>query len=90
MIIAKKVTKKHFNKNLVMFAENEIKFQSSNKCEIYNKLLVAEDNKVRNYCHITGKHRGSAQWSCNINLKLTKKVSVIFHNLKAFLIMQNW
>ena len=27
-----KVTKKHFNKILVMFERNEQKFQSSNKC----------------------------------------------------------
>ena len=40
---------------------------------------------------MTRKYRGCAHWSCNINLKLTKKVSVIFHNLKGYdshLIMQ--
>ena len=30
------------------------------------------------------KFRGTAHWSCNINLKLTKKVSVIFHNLRGY------
>ena len=42
------------------------------------------DNKVRNHCHATGKYRGSAHWSCNINLKLTKKVPIIFYNLKGY------
>ena len=42
------------------------------------------DDKVRDHCHITGKYRGAAHWSCNINLKLTKKIPVIFHNLKGF------
>ena len=79
----KKVVKKHFNKNLVMSAEDEERFQSSNKCWICNKLFVAEDNKVRDHCHITGKYRGSVHCSCNISLKLTKKVLVIFHNLKG-------
>ena len=40
---------------------------------------------------MTRKYGGCAHWSCNINLKLTKKVSVIFHNLKGYdshLIMQ--
>ena len=27
---------------------------------------------------------GAAHWSCNINVKLTKKISLIFHNLKGY------
>ena len=37
------------------------------------KLISLDDNKVRDHCHITGKYRGAAHWSCNINLKLVKK-----------------
>ena len=75
--------KKHFNKNLVMPEKDEQRFQSSNKCWIW-KLFDVGDNEVRDHCHVTGKYRGSAHWSCNNNnLKLTKKVSLIFHNLKG-------
>ena len=55
------------------------------------KLFDAGDNKVRNHCHVTGKYIGSAHCSCNINLGLTKKIPVIFHNLRGYdshLIMQ--
>ena len=62
-----------------MSEEDEKRFQSSNKYWIYNKLFAAEDNKVRDHDHVTGKYKGSAHWSCNV--KLTKKVPVIFHNL---------
>ena len=48
------------------------------------KSFRVRDHKVRDHFHITGKCRGSAHWSCNINLKLTKKVPVIFHNLKCY------
>ena len=51
----KTVMKKHFDQNLVISAENEERFQSSNKCRICNKLFDVGDNKVRDHCHITGK-----------------------------------
>ena len=82
---------KHFNKNLVMSVEDEKRFESSSKCWMCNKLFAAEDNRVGNHDHITGKYRGSAHGSNDFNLKLTKKVLVIFHNLKGYdshLIMQ--
>ena len=47
-------------------------------------MIKNSDNKVRDHCHISGKYRGAAHWSCNINLKITKKVPVIFHNLKGY------
>ena len=76
--------KKRFNKNLIMSAEEEERFQLSNNCWICDKLFDAGDDKVRDHCHITGKYRGAAHWSCNINLELTKKIPVIFHNLRGY------
>ena len=89
----KKIIKKHFNKNLLMFVEDERNFKSSNKCCIFNKLFASGDNKVRIHDHVTGKYRSSVYWNCNINLKLAKKVPVIFHNFKDYdshLIMQEF
>ena len=72
MVIVKKMMKKHFNKhfNLIMSAEKEEKFQLSNNCWICDKLFDVGD-----HCHIIGKYRGAAHWSCNANLKLSKKNS---------------
>ena len=71
--------------------KDEQRFQSSNKCLLCDKLFNAGENKVRDHCHVARKYRDSAHWSCNINLKLTKKVPVIIHNLRGYgshLIMQ--
>ena len=75
------VIKNRFNKNLVMTAEQV--FQKCNICWVCGKLIDLDD-KARDHCHITGKYRGSSHWSCDINLKISKKVPVIFHNLKGY------
>ena len=64
--------------------EEEERFQISNSCWICDKSFDVGDDKVRDHCHITGKYRGAAHWSCNVNLKLSKKVPVIFHNLRGY------
>ena len=46
--------------------------------------MIENDNKVRDHCYITGKYRGAAHWSCNINLKTSKKLVMIFHNLRGY------
>ena len=38
-----------------MSAEEEERPQSSNKCQICNKLFDVRDNKVRDHDHVTGK-----------------------------------
>ena len=67
-----------------MNEEEEYLFQQSNNCWICKKLIDNDDEKVRDHCHITGKFRGAARRICNVNFQLTKKVPVIFHNLKGY------
>ena len=70
-----KIMKKPFNNNLIMTEKEEENFRLSNKYWICEKLV--EDEKVRDHSQITGKYRGAAHWSCNVNLKLTKKIFII-------------
>ena len=67
-----------------MSEEEEHLFQQSNTFWICKKRIDNEDEKVRDYCHITTKFRGAARWDCNINFQLTKRIPVIFHNLKGY------
>ena len=39
---------------------------------------------VRDHCDINSDFRGAAHCSCNINLQLTKKIPVTFHNLRGY------
>ena len=75
---------KEFEYYWKLMKKKEEQFQSSNICWICEKLIDDDDEKVRNHCHVTGKFKGAAHWSCNINLQLTKYVPLIFHNLRGY------
>jgi hypothetical protein len=45
---------------------------------------LASDITVRDHGHITGKYRGAAHNSCNLNCKLPKFYPVILHNLSGY------
>ena len=86
--------RKKFNKPLKMTDDDELCFKRMNKCHICNKKYTDKDVRVRDYCHVTGKFRGSAHQECNLKLKITSesiKIPVVFHNLRGYdshLIMQ--
>ena len=67
-----------------MSEEEEHLFQQSNSWWICKKLIDHDNGKVRDHCHITGKFRCAVHWSCNINFQLTKKVPLIFYNLRGY------
>ena len=58
----RKIMRKHFNKNLIMSAEEKERFEMTNICWICNGLIENTDNKVRDHCHITGKYRGATHY----------------------------
>ena len=80
----KNIMKKNFNKNLIMTEEEGYLFQQSSSCWICGRIINDDDDKVRDHCHATGKFRRAAHWNCNIKFQLTKRISVIFHNLKGY------
>ena len=71
-----------FNKTRIFLCLQ--KFQLSNIYWICDGLFDIADEKIRDHCHVTGRYRGATHWSCNANCNMTKKVSVIFDNLKDY------
>ena len=69
---------------MIMSEKEEHLFQQSSSCWICKKLIHNDEENVRDHCHVTVKFRGAAHWDCNINYQLTKKVPVIFHNLRGY------
>ena len=50
------VMKKHFNKELAMTRKDGEDFKNSTECWICDNSYVDGDVKVRDDCHVTGKH----------------------------------
>ena len=74
--------REYFNKDLIITNEDEEIYQNSQLCWICKEELNMD--KVRDYCHITSKFRGASHNKCNLNLRLPKKVPIIFHNLQGY------
>ena len=51
---------------------------------ICKKIINDDNEKVRDHRHITSKFRGATHQVCNLNFQLTKRIPVIFHNLKGY------
>ena len=67
-----------------MTKEEETLFQKSRNCWICEKFINNDEEKVRDHCHTTVKFRCAAYRNCNVNSQPTKKVPVIFHNLRGY------
>ena len=58
--------------------------KNSTKCSICDNDYIDNDVNVMDHCHIIIKYRGSVHKDCNINVKLNRKIPVVFHNLKSY------
>ena len=77
----------------MIFGPNESKqFNEATKCWICNEEFddtadekgYRKNEKVKDHCHYTGRFRGAAHNSCNLNYKKPKFIPVVFHNLSGY------
>ena len=66
----------------MMTNEEEEIYENSRICWICKQELNTD--KVRYNCHVLGKFRGASHSKCNVNLRLSKKLPIIFHNLQGY------
>ena len=69
---------------MIILKKKNIYFNKVTVVRYVKKLIDNDEEKVRDHYHVTGKFRGAAHGSCNIDLQITKKVPVIFHNLRGY------
>ena len=70
--------------------EDENNFNTAKICHICKTPFDDKEKngfielKVKDHDHITGKFRGAAHNSCNINFSMPIRIPVLFHNLKGY------
>ena len=75
----------NFSKKMLPLTKKEqSEFENAQICWICQKKYSEKDRKVRDHDHFTGKFRGAAHNSCNLQFKKTKFTPVIFHNLSGY------
>ena len=67
-----------------MTIEDEDNYQNSQNCWICEEKIINNKDKARDHCHIPGKYRGAAHKKCNSELRIPRKLPIIFHNLEGY------
>ncbi|KAL6417296.1 hypothetical protein ACFW04_012845 [Cataglyphis niger] len=60
------------------------RFLGATSCHVCEKPFESKDTRVRDHCHLTGRYRGPAHSSCNLNYKETYVIPIFFHNLSGY------
>ena len=87
-------TRFKYSRAMNFTVKDEIDFREAKECWICGKNFSfmdkyedrgdCEEKIVRDHCHYTGKYRGAAYASCNLRLRRTKRIPVIFHNFTGY------
>ncbi|XP_076665017.1 uncharacterized protein LOC143367266 [Andrena cerasifolii] len=69
---------------LDLIPEQWMTFRDATHCHICEEPFKAEDVRVRDHCHLSGRFRGPAHSECNLNYKNAFYIPIVFHNLSGY------
>ena len=75
------------DEDMIFTSDDAENFENSTNCIFCNKVLDWSSKKdcvVKDHCHISGKFRGAAHASCNVNAPKQSKIFIYFHNGKGY------
>lgn len=59
-------------------------FANAKKCYICDHDFNAQDMRVHDHCHLTGRYRGPAHNNCNLNYQDSRVIPIVMHNLSGY------
>ena len=65
-------------------SEEKTHHRKASTCYVCKGKFTNENHEVRDHCHVTGNYCGASCNKCNLGMKLTKTIPVVFHNLKGY------
>jgi hypothetical protein len=69
---------------IIMSPTQKQEYKNAKTCYICDGEYAPDNIKVRDHCHVTGMYRGAAHDKCNLKLKISHTIPVIFHNLRGY------
>src|SRR5271165_6576199 len=71
---------------MILTKRQMTEYSDATKCYVCQEHFTdeKEKQKVRDHCHVSGKYRGAACNTCNLQMKLSRKIPVVFHNLRGY------
>ena len=59
-------------------------YNLATKCYACGTNFTKDNYKVRDHSHVSENYRGAACNNCNLQMKLTHIIPVVFHNLRGY------
>src|SRR5882757_11065490 len=71
-------------KDMKITNKQQKEYNNCKYCYLCKNSFTEKNCKVRDHCHVTGLFRGAACNDCNIKLRITNVIPVLFHNLRHY------
>ena len=76
---------KKFNRTDIIMTKTRCQeYKLTKNCYVCGGVFMEDNKKVRDHCHVSGKYRGASHDKCNLKLRLSPVIPIIFHNLKGY------
>ena len=79
-----KLMKQFKRTDMIITKIQKEEYQMTKACYVCDQAFTKDNRKVRDHCHVSGLYRGAACNTCNLQMKISHIIPVVFHNLRGY------